>query len=96
MPNWMCPNSHAVGDDGQAVRCDGQQKLADYVRKGNRLVLVGRLRETFGHEPVHNPARGARRTGGVQRAAFTSPFEFGSSITPTSPVSFLETYEGAF
>ncbi|MFN8379419.1 MAG: beta-galactosidase [Anaerolineae bacterium] len=78
--------------------CDAtvQQKLADYVRRGGKLVLVGRLpEETFGHEPC----KILREALGVQAVFSAPPF---TSVRirvfdyPDTPVSFLETYEGAF
>ncbi|MBE2193774.1 MAG: beta-galactosidase [Anaerolinea sp.] len=79
-------------------QCDPnvQQKLVDYLRRGGKLVLVGRLcEETFGHTPCTI----LREALGIQAVHSDPPF------TPATlqafdyrdvPVSFVETYTGDF
>lgn len=79
-------------------QCDAatQQKLADYVRQGGSLVLVGRMcEETFDHAPCTI----LRDALGIQVLRSDPPFT-PTRITvfgvPDIPVSFLETYSGEF
>jgi beta-galactosidase len=79
-------------------QCDApvQEKLAEYVRKGGKLIIAGRLcEETFDHTPCTI----LRDAIGVQHLHSDPPF------TPANiqafdhtdvPVSFLETYSGDF
>ncbi|MCB9457528.1 MAG: beta-galactosidase [Anaerolineaceae bacterium] len=79
-------------------QCDAaaQQKLADYLRQGGRLILTGRLcEETFDHTPCTI----LREAIGIQHLHTDPPF------TPARiqafdyrdiPVSFLEAYTGDF
>ena len=79
-------------------QCDAatQQKLADYLHQGGRLILVGRLcEETFDHTPCTI----LQEAIGIQRLHSDPPF------TPARiqafdyrdiPVSFLEIYTGDF
>jgi beta-galactosidase len=79
-------------------QCDAavQQKLAEYVRQGGRLVLAGRICEqTFNHAPCTI----LKEVIGIQHLRSDPPF------TPANiqvfahrdvPISFLETYSGDF
>lgn len=78
--------------------CDAavQQKLAEYVRQGGTLILVGRIcEETFQHAPCTL----LREALGVQVLHNDPPFTPARLQAFTSgdvPVSFLETYSGDF
>lgn len=73
-----------------------QQKLADYVLKGGKLVIVGRLPdETFAHAPCTI----LREALGVQAAQSDPPFtrvEINAFQHHDIPASFVETYRGRF
>lgn len=79
-------------------QCDAavQQALADYVRQGGRLVLVGRLcEETFDHAPCTV----LKDAIGVQAIRSDPPFtqvEIDVFEYTDVPASFVETYAGAF
>jgi beta-galactosidase len=78
--------------------CDAavQQKLVDYARQGGRLVLVGRLcEETFDHTPcaILKDALGIRS---LQSTPPFMPVRMQAFAYSGVPVSFLETYTGAF
>jgi beta-galactosidase len=79
-------------------QCDAttQRKLADYVAQGGKLVLVGRLcDQTFDHEPCTI----LRDALGVQIIHSQPPFtpaRIRAFDYPDTPVSFMETYAGAF
>ena len=73
-----------------------QQKLLDYVRAGGRLLLIGRMcREDFDHRPCTLLQDGLGITGVHTAAPFTvqniRAFQYADV-----PVTFLETYTGAF
>jgi beta-galactosidase len=77
-------------------QCDAatQQKLAEYVRQGGRLILAGRMcEETFDHAPCTI----LQKAIGIQRIHSDSAFK-PASIQAFAyhdiPVSFLETYSG--
>lgn len=79
-------------------QCDAtvQQKLADYIRQGGRLILVGRMcEETFDHEPCTI----LLDTLGIQILRTDPPFErtlINAFEYTDVPVSFMETYAGDF
>ncbi|MBZ0274492.1 MAG: beta-galactosidase, partial [Anaerolineae bacterium] len=79
-------------------QCDAavQQKLADYVRQGGRLILAGRMcTETFAHAPCTI----LRDALGIQRVHSRPPFasvRIQAFDYPDTPASFLETYSGDF
>ena len=79
-------------------QCDAavQHKLADYVRQGGKLVIVGRLPdETFGHAPCVI----LREALGVQTVQSDPPFtraEINAFQHHDIPASFVETYGGQF
>jgi beta-galactosidase len=78
--------------------CDAavQQKLVDYARQGGRLILVGRLcEETFDHTPctVLKDALGIRS---LQSSPPFTPALIHAFAYRDVPVSFQETYVGAF
>ncbi len=73
-----------------------QRKLADYVRQGGRLVLVGRMcLEDFQHEPctILKDAIGIRQLDGGTPFATLPISAFGHTDVPAS---FVETYSGDF
>jgi beta-galactosidase len=73
-----------------------QQKLADYIEQGGRLVMVGRLcEETFDHSPCTILKDAIGITGVHSDAPFTrvAIAAFGYSDVPAS---FVETYSGDF
>ncbi len=79
-------------------QCDAavQQKLAEYVRQGGRLILVGRMcEETFDHTPCTI----LQNAVGIQFISSAPPFVH-SNIQAFAygdvPVSFVETYTGDF
>lgn len=73
-----------------------QQKLADYVRQGGKLILIGRLCEaTFDHTPCTI----LQEALGIQQRHSAPPFtpaHIQAFTHPDIPVLFLETYSGAF
>ncbi|NWF68487.1 MAG: beta-galactosidase [Chloroflexi bacterium] len=79
-------------------QCDAavQQKLADYVLQGGRLILVGRMCvETFDHTPCTI----LQQAIGLQAVHSDPPFtpaQIRAFAYRDVPVSFLETYDGAF
>lgn len=79
-------------------QCDGavQQKLAEYIHQGGRLVLVGRMcEETFEHAPCTILGDAI----GIQNMHSDPPFapaEIRAFANHDIPVSFLETYSGDF
>lgn len=79
-------------------QCDAavQQKLADYVRQGGRLILAGRMCEqTFDHEPCAI----LQDAIGIQSLRSDPPFtpiEIRAFAYQDVPISFLETYSGDF
>lgn len=79
-------------------QCDAavQQRLVDYVHQGGRLILVGRMcEETFDHAPCAI----LRDALGIDILHSAPPFAAATIHAFDSrdiPVSFLETYSGAF
>lgn len=75
---------------------DTQQKLAEYIRQGGRLILAGRMcEETFDHTPctILQDAIGIQRVHSDQPFAQAGIRAFGYHDIP---VTFLETYFGDF
>lgn len=79
-------------------QCDAatQENLAQYVRQGGRLLLAGRMcEETFAHAPctILPDALGIQR---IDSAPPFTPARIQAFEYTDVPVSFLETYDGAF
>lgn len=79
-------------------QCDAatQENLAQYVRQGGRLLLAGRMcKETFAHAPctILPDALGIQR---IDSAPPFTPARIQAFEYTDVPVSFLETYDGAF
>jgi len=73
-----------------------QQKLLDYVRAGGRLLLIGRMcREDFDHRPCTLLQNGLGITG-VNTATPFAVQNIRAFQYADVPVTFLETYTGAF
>jgi beta-galactosidase len=79
-------------------QCDQavQEKLAEYIRQGGRLILVGRMcEETFNHAPCSI----LRDTIGIESVQSDSPFTqalINAFDYTDVPVSFVETYDSDF
>ncbi len=79
-------------------QCDAatQQKLVEYARQGGKLILVGRLPvETYAHEPC-TLLRDALSITAMQSDPPFTPVNIQIFDEADVPVSFLQTYTGAF
>lgn len=79
-------------------QCDAtvQQKLVDYVEKGGRLILMGRMcQEMFDHTPCMILKEALQITN-INALTFFEPVEIQVFDDAHVPVTFLETYAGDF
>ncbi len=79
-------------------RCEAaiQQKLADYVRAGGRLALIGRLPRQDGDGRPCTLLRDALGVTAIQSDPPFTPSAITAFGYPDVPVSFVETYRGDF